>query len=228
MTMLAEHAATIPRGALHHGLYPATVTALEGDPEGRQRIEVAFDWLAMTDGDDPPTAWAVVVSPYADADQGFQMLPEVGSTVVVAFQAGHLDHPYVVGAVWNGNSEAPEAFTDANDIRVIKTRSGSKIEFDDTPGATAVTIETPGGHHVVMDDAAMSVEIKASSGARIELTAAGGVTVEAASTVDVTAAAVTVNAATSTFNGIVICDTLIARSGGVVSPMYTPGAGNVW
>lgn len=228
MTMVGDHVAAVPHGALHPGFYPATVVAIGGDPDGRQRIEVSLDWMATTDGDAAPTAWAVIVTPYADADQGFQMLPSIGSTVVVGFQAGHLDHPYIVGAVWNGNATAPNEFSDDNNLRTIKTRSGSKLEFDDTDGAVKVTIETPGGHHIVMDDAGMNVEVKASSGARVELTSAGGVTVEAPATVDVTAASVTVNAATSTFNGMVICDTLMARSGGVVSPMYTPGAGNVW
>jgi uncharacterized protein involved in type VI secretion and phage assembly len=226
--ILASHRVALPDGVLYHGLHPATVTALEGDPQHRQRIEVRFDWLSTTEGDAPPRAWATPISPYADADQGFQMLPEIDSTVVVGFQGGHLDQPYVVGAVWNGNAAAPESFSDRNDKRVIKTRSGSRLEFDDADGAVKVTIATPGGHYVVLDDGGMKVEISASTGARIELTPAGGVTIEAASTVDVKAAMVTVDAPISQFNGIIKCDTLIASGGGVVSPMYTPGAGNVW
>jgi uncharacterized protein involved in type VI secretion and phage assembly len=228
MTGVAMHASPRADPVLHHGLHPATVVALEGDPEDRQRIKVRFDWLAATEGGDPPEAWATLVTPYADADQGFQMLPEIDSTVVVGFLAGHLDHPYVLGAVWNGNAVAPEDFTDANDKRLIQTRSGSRLEFDDTAGSVAIRVTTPGGHEIVMDDGGTSIGISASSGARIELTAAGGVTIEAASTVDVTAAMVTVDAALSQFNGVVTCDTLIAKGGGVVSPMYTPGAGNVW
>lgn len=228
MTMLDSHTGGALDAGLYHGLHAAVVTALVGDPESRQRIEVSFPWLTTTESDEAPTGWAVLITPYADADQGYQMLPEIGSTVIVGFLAGHIDHPYVVGAVWNGNAPAPEEFTDANDKRIIQTRSGSRLEFDDTDGAVAVRVTTPGGHELVMDDAGMNVEISASSGARIELTAAGGVTIEAASTVDVTAAMVTVDAAMSQFNGIVTCDTLIAKSGGVVSPMYTPGAGNVW
>jgi uncharacterized protein involved in type VI secretion and phage assembly len=223
----AAHTLDRPDGVLHHGMYPATVTALEGDPQSRGRIEVQFDWLSTTDGDRPPRAWATLVTPYADADQGFQMLPEVDSTVVVAFQAGHLSHPYVVGAVWNGNASPPEAFTDANHKRLIRTRSGSLLEFDDTDGAVKITIETPGGNRVVLDDGGTKIEITSSAGARIELTPAGGVTIEAASTVDVRASMVTVDAPISRFSGIVQCDTLIASTG-VVSPSYTPGAGNVW
>lgn len=217
-----------PDGVLYHGLYPATVTALADDPDSRQRIEVRFDWLSTTDGDEAPRAWATIVTPYADADQGFQMLPEIDSTVVVGFQAGHLDHPYVIGAVWNGNAAAPRSFDDANDVRLIRTRSGSELTFDDTSGAVKVSVTTPGGHQLVLDDGGMRVEVTASSGARIELTAAGGVTIEAASTVDVRAAMVTVDAPISQFNGIVKCDTLIASGGGIISPLYTPGAGNIW
>ena len=226
--MSFTHAPPGADGVLHFGLYPARVTALENDPQGRLRIEVSLDWLAATDGGEAPLAWATIVTPYADNEQGFQMLPEIGSTVVVGFQAGHLDHPYVIGSVWNGNASPPEPMTDANNLRLVQTRSGSRLEFDDTPGAVAIRVSTPGGHQITMDDGGMRVEVRASSGARIELTPAGGVTVEAASTVDVSAAMVTVNAPVSQFSGVVTCDTLIATGGGVVSPMYTPGAGNVW
>lgn len=225
--MTPMHADSRADTARHLGVYPATVVAIEGDPQGRHRIEVAFDWLETTDGG-PPTAWATIVTPYADENQGFQMLPSIGSTVVVGFQSGHLDYPFILGSVWNGNAPAPESFTDANDKRLIKSRSGSTIEFDDTDGGVKIEIRTAGGHVVTMDDGGTSVEVKSSSGARIELTAAGGVTVEAAATVDVSAALVTVDAAMSKFSGTVVCDTLIASGGGIVSPMYTPGAGNVW
>ena len=53
-----------------YGLYPATVTALEGDPQAAQRVKVALDWLPLADGSGPAEAWATVVSPYAGADQG--------------------------------------------------------------------------------------------------------------------------------------------------------------
>jgi len=222
------HAAQRAEPELHQRLNPATVVALAGDPDRRQRIKVRFDWLAGTTGGEPPEAWAVVVTPYADQDQGFQMLPEPDSTVVIGFLGGHLDHPYVMGSVWNGNAPAPDEFTDANDKRAITSRSGSRLEFDDTQGAVAVRVTTPGGHEVVMDDGGLNVTVTCSSGASIELTAAGGVSVRAQGIVHVDAAMVTVKSDLATFSGTVTCDTLIAKGGGVVSPTYTPGAGNVW
>lgn len=233
MTPPPGHASREMAHDRYYGLFPATVAALEGDPEDRQRVQVSLDWLPLSDGSGPAKAWATVIAPYADGEQGYQMLPEIGSTVVVGFEAGYPDHPYLVGSAWNGRSPMPVAPSNANDLRVIQTRSGTRLEFDDTPGAVAVRLTVGGGadepvHKLLLDDATRSITIEASSGATITLTAAGGVSIEAATTVDVKAAMVTVDAPITTFNGVVTCDTLIAKGGGVVSPLYTPGAGNVW
>ncbi|MGW0229331.1 phage baseplate assembly protein V [Actinopolymorpha singaporensis] len=215
-----------------YGLYPATVAKLAGDPEHRQRIQVSLDWLPRSDGTGPVTAWATVVSPYADADQGLRILPEKGSTVVVGFQAGYPDRPYVLGGTWNGVAHMPDAPDDANNLRVLQTRSGTRLEFDDTDGAVAVRLSVAGTdgpvHRLVMDDAQGTVTVEAASGATITLTQDGGVRVDATSTVNVSAAMVSVDADLSEFSGTVVCDTLVATGGGVVSPAYTPGAGNVW
>jgi uncharacterized protein involved in type VI secretion and phage assembly len=234
MTLPGEHTSPGPEGQLLLGLYPASVHALDGDPLHLQRVQVALDWLDKGDGSGPPLAWAVVVSPYADSDQGLQMLPEIGSTVVIGFQCGHPDHPYLLGATWNGSAKMPEDPTRDNNLRLVQTRSGSRLEFDDTRGATAVRLSVAGPagnqskHSVVLDDAGGTITIHSSSGVTITLTAGGGVRIEAASTVDVKAAMVSVDAAISDFSGTVICDTLIATGGGVISPSYTPGMGNVW
>ena len=60
----------------------------------------------------------------------------------------------------------------------------------------------------------------------IEITANVRVTVQAPAGLEVTAAMVTVNAAMSTFSGVVKADAVITNS--VVSPSYTPGVGNIW
>ena len=54
-------------------------------------------------------AWATLLTPYADDEQGFEVLPEVDTQVVVAFEAGDLRRPYIVGSCWNGKETLPEA-----------------------------------------------------------------------------------------------------------------------
>jgi len=207
------------------GLYPALVTDIV-DPDGLGRVEVKFPWLGK-DGERDARAWATLLSPYADGDQGFQVMPEVGSQVVVACEAGDPRRPYVVGACWNGQEKMPETPAAPNNKRVLKTRSKSVLEFDDTAGASKITLSTQGGHKLELDEGAQTVTLTHLNGALITINAAGQVEIRANATVEVHAAAVNVHAAAAVFDGIVQCTTLIA-SAGVVSPSYTPGAGNVW
>jgi uncharacterized protein involved in type VI secretion and phage assembly len=205
------------------GLYPAIVTDLV-DPDGLGRIEVSLPWLGA-DGD-TVRAWATLLSPYADDDQGFQALPEVDTQVVLGFEAGCLRRPYIVGAAWNGREALPVTPEAANNKRVIKTRSGSILEFDDTEGAVKVTLSTSSGHKLILNDSPQEVSLEHQNGCKITMNAGGQVKIDANSTVEVTASVLNVHAPMATFDGTVQCTTLIATS--VVSSSYTPGAGNIW
>jgi len=210
------------------GVYPALVSDLE-DPLDQGRVKVRLPWLGG-DGDQV-SAWATMVTPYADDDQGLQVLPEVDSMVVVAFEAGDIERPYVLGACWNGTTSLPRTPSNDNPLRLFKSRAGSLIEFDDTAGAPVVAITVAGDkagavHKIVLDDAGDSITIKARNGAEVSITAGGGITIKANTSVSVTAPTVDVQAAMSTFSGIVQCDTLVATT--VVGATYTPGAGNIW
>lgn len=210
-------------GTRYFGLYPALVTDIV-DPSDLGRIEVSLPWLGQAG--DEARAWATLLSPYADDDQGLLILPEVDSQVVVAFEAGSLRRPYVVGACWNGRAALPETPQAANNKRLIKTRSGSLLEFDDSDGAVKVTLSTQSGHKLTLTDAPQEVKLEHQNGCSITMNMAGQVKIVANSTVQVTAALVDVQAPMAKFSGVVKCETLITNS--VISPSYTPGAGNVW
>lgn len=207
----------------YHGVYPALVTDIV-DPDTLGRVQVSFPWLG--EGGQDVRAWATLCTPYADDDQGLLVLPEVGSQVVVAFEAGNLRRPYVLGAAWNGKEALPHAPERANNIRLWRTRADSRLEFDDTPGSPAVRITMASGHEVVLDDGAQEITVKHAMGCTVKLTATD-VEVNANVKVQVTSPMVEVNAPMSTFSGIVKCSTLIAEQM-VTSPAYTPGAGNIW
>jgi uncharacterized protein involved in type VI secretion and phage assembly len=209
----------------YFGVYPAIVTDIV-DPDSLGRVQVRFPWLGST-GDTDVRAWATLCSPYADDDQGLLVLPEVDSQVVVAFEAGNMRRPYVLGASWNGTTQLPSPPEAANDIRIFRSRADSRLEFDDTTAAEKISITMSSGHQVVLDNGGRTITITHSSGGcSITLTDAT-VEVQASATVKVQAPMVDVQAAMSTFSGVVQCNTLIATSG-VVSPSYTPGAGNIW
>jgi len=205
------------------GIYPAIVTDLV-DPDSLGRVEVSFPWLG-SDGQDV-RAWATLCSPYADNNQGLLVLPEVDSQVAVGIEAGNLRRPYILGATWNGRETLPHAPESANNIRLMRSRADSRLEFDDSAGAAKVRITMASGHEVTLDDSAQEVVVRHAMGCTVKLTATD-VEVTANVTVKVTSPMVEVDAPMSTFSGMVKVGTLIAEQM-VMSPAYTPGAGNMW
>jgi uncharacterized protein involved in type VI secretion and phage assembly len=209
----------------HFGVYPAIVTDIV-DTRQLGRVEVRFPWLGR-DGDKDVRAWATLCSPYADDKQGLEILPEVGTQVVVAFEAGNLQRPYIIGSTWNGKEKLPQAPAAANNIRVLRTRSGSRLEFDDTANRAKVTLRTRSGHKVVLDESgAGTITVEHATGTTVVKLTATSVEVTAGTSVKVTAATVDVKAPIATFSGIIQCKSVFADAF-VVSPAYSPGVGNL-
>jgi uncharacterized protein involved in type VI secretion and phage assembly len=135
------------------------------DPEEQGRVKVRFPWLA----DQVESQWARVASPMAGNERGMFFLPEVNDEVVVAFEQGDMNHPYVLGALWNGVDKPPETNSDGkNNIRKITSRSGHEIIFgdDSTTRKEKVEIHTKAGHRILLDDSAgqEKIEIKDRTG----------------------------------------------------------------
>jgi uncharacterized protein involved in type VI secretion and phage assembly len=98
------------------------------DPEGLGRVKVRFPWRENPD----ESHWARIAVPMAGGGRGTWFLPEVDDEVLVACDAERVEHPYVVGCLWNGQDKPPQTNADGrNDIRVIRSRSGHEIVFDD-------------------------------------------------------------------------------------------------
>lgn len=216
-----------------YGVYPALVTSVQ-DPDNQGRVQIRLPFVEENDGA-TALAWARLATLMAGGDRGSWFIPEVDDEVLVAFTAGDPRRPVVIGALWNGVDAPPESMDSANNVRSLTSRSGHKLTFDDTAGAEKLELRTQGGHTFTLDDAAGgTVTLTHSNGATVKIDAAGNieitanvkVKVTAPAGLDVTAAMVTVDAAMSTFSGVVKADTVITNS--VVSSSYTPGAGNIW
>lgn len=215
-----------------YGVYPALVSDIK-DPDGQGRIKVTLPW-ASDAGDASYDAWARFATMMAGNNRGSWFLPDVNDEVLVAFEAGDARRPFVVGALWNDTARPPEAMDDAgnNYRKVLRSRNGVTLTFDDQDGQEKLVLETPSGQKITLNDGTGAVEIVDSNGNSVKLEAAG-ITVTAsakvtvnASEVAVEAGMVTVNAGMSKFSGVVQADTVIANS--VISASYSPGAGNIW
>lgn len=140
------------------------------DPDEMGRVKLTLPWLS----EEHETDWARVVSPMAGADRGIFFLPEVEDEVLVAFEHGDIRKPIVLGSLWNGSDSPPETNSDGeNNIRIIKSRSGNVLIFDDTDGSEKIELkDSSGNNSIVIDHAENTITI--SSDKDIVFTASQG------------------------------------------------------
>lgn len=135
------------------------------DPENMGRIQVFLPFLS----DANCSSWARMSTPMAGGDKGFYFLPEINDEVLVTFEQGHVNRPLIVGSVWNGIERPPEQNSDGlNSRRMIRSRSGHVITFDDSLGSERLVIEDKGGSKIILQqdgnivvESAASLELKA-------------------------------------------------------------------
>ena len=212
------------------GAHLAKVTSVQ-DPLSQGRVQIQ---LMGADPDRAAPIWARVAVPFAGDNYGAFLIPGVDTEVLVVFNSNDPDYPIVIGSLWNGSTSLPESLPgDAVDRWTLTGKNGTRIAIvEESAGQETVEITTPSG---------LSAKLTDSGGGEITLKQAGnqikmnssGVTIQAAvtckvnaPTVKVSASMVQVDAPFTKFNGVVQCNFLVAT--GVISSLYTPGAGNVW
>jgi phage protein D len=106
------------------------------DLEGLGRVQLSFPYISEIN----LSNWAPVASFMAGADKGSYFLPDIGDQVLVVFEQGDINKPYVIGSLWSMLNRPPATNLGLNEKKVIKTRSGQTIEFNDTPGLAGINI----------------------------------------------------------------------------------------
>lgn len=145
------------KGEPVYGVVPGTVTNNK-DPEGWGRVKIEIPWLIEGE-----TGWAQVATLMSGSQRGSFFLPEVGDNVLVAFEHGDINTPYVIGSLWNGRDKPPETNSDGkNNIRKFKSRSGHEIILDDTAGKEKIEIRDKAGNEIVVKSQDNSITIKCS------------------------------------------------------------------
>lgn len=143
-----------------YGMVVAVVSNNQ-DPDGLGRVRVKFHMLdAQVQSD-----WCRVVSLYAGSARGLQFTPEEGEEVVVAFEHGDVNFPFVIGSVHHGKAKPPIPQNKDNNIKMLKTRSGHTLSFDDRKGGELIRlVDSSGKHHIEIDVKNDRIVIEAESG----------------------------------------------------------------
>jgi phage protein D len=160
------------------GLVIGTVVDNE-DPAQLGQVKVMFPWL------DPDyiSAWARVMQIGATKDGGgFLWVPEIGDEVLLGFDRGDIDHPYVIGGLYNGVTmpiPPPAIEAGAVSSRRIVSGTGHTIQWNDGPEAVGISIMTAPAESaptsIVLDGD--EVKITISSDGQISITGQAGITI---------------------------------------------------
>jgi uncharacterized protein involved in type VI secretion and phage assembly len=145
-----------------YGKYRAIVVDNQ-DPKQLGRLKVKVPSVL---GADVVTGWATPCAPYGGAaDQGLLFVPEPDAGVWVEFEEGDLEFPIWVGTYWSrpgDTSQLPrpqrddgteqDKVQDPPTRKILKTRKGHTVQFEDADGAEAVLVrEGASGHLITMD-----------------------------------------------------------------------------
>ena len=129
------------------------------DPSKLGRVKVKIPVLSMND----TTWWAPLVMIGASKNRGWFFIPEIDDEVLILFEHGDADRPVVIGSLWNGKDKPCDKNPGGNPRRMIKSRAGSKITFDDDQ--MKVTLEDGGGKaKITFDSNANKITIEAATG----------------------------------------------------------------
>src|SRR5262245_32031288 len=90
------------------------------DPQGGGRVLVA---MALSTGAPPTQSGARLATLSAGDQRGTWFLPAVGDEVLVAFEAGDVTKPIVVGSLWPTGDSPPETGPGQAERTTIRTRS---------------------------------------------------------------------------------------------------------
>jgi len=216
--LLQNNAANTPGGKTRIGGVAVGIVRDIKDPDHLGRVKVDFPWMAdasatvsVSGSDDRAHSyWARIATLSAGSNRGTFFIPEVGDEVLVAFEHGDVNRPFVLGALWNSDDAPPETMDGSgkNNVRSIRSRSGHiitlnddsdnqkeqiqiksqgghSVTLDDDGGQGKIEVKTKSGHTMTLDDAGSKVTIADKSGNKLEFDAnAGSLAVEASGNTD--------------------------------------------
>lgn len=150
-----------------NGLQIAKVTQLQDDPNGEDRVLVRMPLV----NNQEQGVWARVATLDAGDNRGSFFRPEIDDEVIVGFLNGNPNDPIILGMMNSSAKPAPITASDDNHEKGFVTRSGIKFIFDDDK--KSVTLETPNGKVIRVDEEEGIIQMEDDNSNRITLDSDG-------------------------------------------------------
>lgn len=164
------------------GLQIGKVVQLQNDPEGQDRILVKVPVI----DDTAKGTWMRVASLDAGKERGAFFRPEIHDEVIVGFINDDPRDAVVLGMLHSSAKAAPIKAKDVNHEKGFTTRSKMHISFNDD--TKTITIDTPAGNSITLDESGQKIEIVDQNSNSIKLSPTG-IKIESQRNIDITAGA---------------------------------------
>jgi type VI secretion system secreted protein VgrG len=159
------------------------------DPLKLGRVKVQFGWQ----GNGESTPFIRVASMMTGRSKGY-FIPEVSDMVMVDFEFGNPDLPYVSGSMYSNDpgqrKPGDELFKEDNHIKGIITRGGNHIIIDDTEGKEKIKIFNKANKN--------QIELSLDGSAHINIKSQGTVNISAG-TINLSASDINIKASNNLF-----------------------------
>jgi uncharacterized protein involved in type VI secretion and phage assembly len=161
--------------ASSEGVVIALVTD-NNDPLNQGRVKLRFPALSG----DYESSWARVAAPGNGASRGMVWIPEVNDEVLVAFENGDRQRPFVLGGLWNAADPPPPIEVDNGKLngRALVSRDGNRVFMWDKPANSSLGLSTAGSEVILLLNR-LEKELAGTSDGRIVLTATSDIEINA-------------------------------------------------
>jgi type VI secretion system secreted protein VgrG len=138
--------------------YPGIQTAIVVGPAGAEihtdgygRVKVQFHWDRLGKYDENSSPWLRVMTPGAGSEFGKIRLPRVGEEVAVLYLDANIDHPVILGALYNATHMPPWQLPEQQALTGLRSR---ELQAGEGSGR---------GNHLVLDDTAGKIQAQLKS-----------------------------------------------------------------
>lgn len=126
--------------------------------------------IPVRDSDANELKWARMVMPSSGKSWGHYFLPEVGDQVLLVFEQGNIEKPYVIGCIPKDNNKfLTKSVDENNQYKKIITKNGNAIIFEDNKTGEGDNdkieiVTAKEGHSIMLDNEKKQIAIKDKEG----------------------------------------------------------------
>ena len=126
----SQYALTMPCPPMEHPFIKTSgaqraYVAESGDPTKMGRVCIRYPWQQQDDASSPWIRVAVPFAPSNSENGGMLFTPNEGDEVLVDYENGNIERPFVIGSLYNGSVKSP------SNKRAIVSERGHSITFND-------------------------------------------------------------------------------------------------